>query len=45
MLAAIGDELDKIAVFADKVSEISVPHNDTTIEAIFESNEIKILRL
>lgn len=45
VLAEIGDKLDKLAEFADKVSEIGVPRNDTTIEAIFESNKIKILRL
>lgn len=45
VLAVSGDELDKLAILADKVSEISPSHNDNTIAALSDSNEIKILRL
>lgn len=44
VLAVSSDELDKLAVLADKVSELA-PCNDSTIAAISEKNEIKILKL
>lgn len=39
VLAVSDDELDKIAVLGNKVSEISVPLNDSIVAEVSENNE------
>lgn len=45
VLAVSNDGLDKLAALADKVSELTMSHNVSSVAAISESNEIKILQL
>jgi hypothetical protein len=45
VLAVSGDELDKLAILADKVSELSEPHSNNMIAAVAEHNEYKILQV